>query len=75
MEQLLMEHIPFLQGKVQIEQIHKGYSSEGKYIVLRDDQKSHRAIRPSVLAEEFQGTGFSQTRLTFVGRRECGNVR
>ncbi|RUT35761.1 aminoglycoside phosphotransferase family protein [Paenibacillus zeisoli] len=39
MKQLLIEHIPFLHGKVQIEQIHKGYSSESKYIVFRDDQK------------------------------------
>ncbi|MNU83356.1 Phosphotransferase enzyme family protein [compost metagenome] len=39
MEQLLIEHIPFLQGKVQIEQIHKGYSSESKYIVFKNDQK------------------------------------
>lgn len=39
MDQLFIEHIPFLQGKVQIEQIHKGYSSESKYIVSKDDQK------------------------------------
>lgn len=39
MEQLLIERIPFLQGDVQIEPIHQGYSSDKKYIVLRDDEK------------------------------------
>lgn len=36
---LLKEHIPFLQGDAQIAQINKGYSSDCKFIVVKDNQK------------------------------------
>ncbi|GGH26889.1 aminoglycoside phosphotransferase family protein [Paenibacillus segetis] len=36
---LLKEHIPFLHGQVQINQINKGYSSDSKFILVKDNQK------------------------------------
>ncbi|WP_059053862.1 aminoglycoside phosphotransferase family protein [Paenibacillus senegalimassiliensis] len=38
MKHLLFKHIPFLQDDVQIEQIHKGYSSDHKYVVHKGDE-------------------------------------
>lgn len=38
MKDLLFKQISFLQGDVQLEQIHKGYSSDHKYVVHKEDQ-------------------------------------
>jgi aminoglycoside phosphotransferase (APT) family kinase protein len=37
--QTLLERVPFLQGHDQIVQIHKGYSSDSKFIVKKDNQQ------------------------------------
>lgn len=39
LKEILMKQIPYLQGSSHTQHIHKGYSSDQKYIVIKDNQK------------------------------------